>query len=1614
MKKKISSINIVNASSNNLQNISLQIPHNHLIVITGVSGSGKSSLAFDVLNRYGQHQFLSLLSNNNPKIQTQIAHAKVERIEGLSPTIALSQKTGISNERSTVGTLSGLYDDLRLLFSRYHQNEDPHLSRSHFSFNHANGACPHCKGIGLEDKISVDKLIEDPSKTIREGCFKITNPDGYIIYSQVTMESLEEVCKANGFSVDIPWNDLSEQQQDVVLNGSQAIKILYGKHTLESRMKWSGIKIKPREKEFYKGILPVMNQILNKDRNPNILRFASTQTCSICNGQRLNDRSLQYKINNLSIAEWSELSLDNLWHQLRSIECENSSLKKMTDAVVNSMSNKIKVLQELGLGYLSLSRRSSGLSPGEIQTIRTANLLQTQLSRVTYIFDEPSVGMHPKIQSKLIDIFRRLVAQGNTVIVVEHDLQTIQSADWIIEIGPNAGRNGGQLIFNGKADDFFKLEQKANENFYSETKTLQKQTKPIEKHSFFSLKNASINNLKHIDVRFKNQSLNVVTGVSGAGKSSLIHQTLIPLIRNEYYEQIHAKGYPLLVGFNIDKLTVLEQSPIGKTARSTPATYVKIFDQIRNLMASLPEAKACKLTASSFSFNTKGGRCEHCEGAGKIEVGMHFLGQVETLCPVCRGKRYETPLLEIKYQNRSIADILEMTVNEAYEFFDKNQANIAKNLNVLRAIGLGYLRLGQSSNTLSGGEAQRIRLCAELINASPKPHLYIFDEPSTGLHHKDIEKLILVFDSLIQKGHTIIIIEHNEQLIYEADHIIDLGPESGENGGNLVFEGSWNEFITSEQSATAKAIRTIPYYNKPKVTDKFPDSIELKNVSTNNLKNINLKFPHGRHTVVVGPSGSGKSSLVIDTLYTEAQARYLDSFPSYFRQFNLKHSDSKFASIEGLSPTLALSQNISIKDRRSTVGTLTGLYEQFRLLFSRFGKRLCPQCHSVIENNNCKHCNYKSEISRWSSAFSFNRSEGACENCRGLGKILNAPPHLLIKDQSRSFLDGALFNHPFVNSLVDINDQHWASLLAVGKAYSTDFSKALSDLAPEAIALAFDGTGDKIYDIEWEFKTKTDQGMHRFKGVWKGFSQLILEEYFKKHQNGKGEDLSSFLEYQTCSSCAGKRLKPEVLSVYYQNKNIAEFAEISFKELYQILPEKTNNEAETVLLQQTKKQIEHLIDFRLEHLSMNRDSVSLSGGEIQRLMLSKQLKEGLVGLTYVLDEPCSGLHPADIPEISAQINSLVEQGQTIISIEHNPAFIASAEHLVALGPKAGEEGGNIVFQGTTTDWLKKPKNINLKRIRKSTLKFDIEINAAHANNLKQIDVKFADQAFNIVCGRSGSGKTSLLKDVLLASRQHARNCFSVKGLEKYSGVVWLSQNNQKLNIVSTLASFLGLYDDLKKLMYKDLKSKSLKSNILSYHHPSGQCPECKGKGYLLTKLDFINNVKTTCETCGGRRFNNTALTVKWGAYNMADFLNFSIDEAIHAFPEKSILHKNCLMLQRLGLGYLKLGQDGQTFSGGELQRLYLAKTILQKESNQQLFLLDEPTRGLMDDDLPFVLNIFDELIGNGHTIIVIEHRPEMIKLADHVVELNNGELVYQGKVSELIQQNKSATAPFLL
>ncbi|OBR93304.1 UvrABC system protein A [Clostridium ragsdalei P11] len=820
---------IKGAKHHNLKNVSLKLPKNKLIVFTGVSGSGKSTLVFDIIHAEAQRRFIKGLSTFAKRSVGKIEKPKVEYISGLTPSLAIEQKSISSNPRSTVGTLTEISDYLRLLYSRIgirtcenckteikillyknKKSECPNchtfikpLMSAHFSSNTPQGMCPHCKGLGVTQEVDLKLLIGDESLSILDGAInwfgnlrennKTTWPTG----------PLDIVFDHYNLDIETPWKDLPKSFQNVILYGSGEEKLEYpsimgGKTTL-----------KP-----VKGIVTELTRLYyetdSEVTRKKYAQFMSFDTCSVCKGTKLSKEANSVRIGKRTISEVSNMSVREALSFIKDVyEHVPNSIFKMSKEIILEIYKRLSFLNDVGLHYLSLNRSAPTLSGGEGQRVRLAAQLSSEITGITYVLDEPSTGLHPRDLENLVGTLFKLRDKGNTVIVVEHDEEIIKHADYIVDIGPYAGVLGGEIIAQGSLDVIKNNSNSLTGKYLSKTlKVNDTMYNNLENNRFLTIKGANLNNLRSITAHFRLNTLNVVTGVSGSGKSSLISRTLKPLLENllnkadnkiEHYSEI--LGYE-----DLDKVINVSQEPIGRTPRSNPATYIGVFDKIRKVFANTKYAKKHHMSFDYFSFNSVKGRCPYCEGQGQIKIEMHFLPDVWIECDECGGRRFKEEVLKNEINGKNIADVLDMDANEASEFF-KDYKDIHLVLEVLKEVGLGYIKLGQSATTLSGGEAQRVKLAKELSRKAKGKTVYIFDEPTNGLHFHDVSQLLVIFDKLLRAGHTLIVIEHNLDVIKAAGWIVDMGPEGGKDGGKVIVEGTLKDVINSKESFTGRAIR---------------------------------------------------------------------------------------------------------------------------------------------------------------------------------------------------------------------------------------------------------------------------------------------------------------------------------------------------------------------------------------------------------------------------------------------------------------------------------------------------------------------------------------------------------------------------------------------------------------------------------------------------------------------------------------------------------------------------------------------------------------------------------------------------------------------------------------
>jgi excinuclease ABC subunit A len=1976
------------AREHNLRDVNLALPRNRLICFTGVSGSGKSSLAFDTLYAEGQRRYVQSLSSFARQFLGQMPKPDVDMISGLNPAISISQKAGGQNPRSTVGTITEIYDYLRVLYARVgrghcpqcgrpitaqtreqileritalpagtrflllaprirgqkgehrdlfadllkqgfararvdgrvvHLTDDLRLDRqmrhnievvvdrlvagpksrprlaesvelalrlgdgnlivameeggegrgeggnarrpapasspetsrqvaespeapsfsppsplpsppseftvsahyacTHcnlsfeppspqlFSFNSPQGMCPECDGLGQIYSFDPERLVSEPSRSFQQGCFELIGAWRDMgrwrrhIYRGVAETLERKRGLPQGTVLETAWEELDPELQNAILWGTGDEHITFTWRSGTSGHKWGGA---------YEGIIP---KLLSQYRNTNsrmqrrqLEKYMRVLDCERCQGTRLNPQARAVTVASgvAAFADRPERSLPEVC-AMAVLQAEqffgelqlDATGQKIAADVLKEICGRLQFLKNVGLEYLTLDRTAPTLSGGEMQRIRLAGQIGCGLVGVLYILDEPSIGLHPRDNDRLLESLARLRDQGNTVIVVEHDEDTMRAADHIVDFGPGPGVRGGHVVAAGPVAEVVAHAKSLTGQYLSGRRKIEipAERRPASDAKLV-IRGAAHNNLKGIDVEIPLGLFVCVTGVSGSGKSSLVNDILVEALMRDLNGGIGNPGvHQRIDGLeHLDKMIAIDQSPIGRTPRSNPATYIKVFDEIRDLYTQLPESKARGYKPGRFSFNVAGGRCEACEGNGSTRLEMDFLADVWVTCPVCEGHRFNRETLQVRYKGKSISQVLEMDIQEALAHFENIPA-IQHKLQTLHDVGLDYMKLGQPSPTLSGGEAQRVKLARELSKKSTGQTLYLLDEPTTGLHFADIELLLKVLHGFVDAGNTVLVVEHNTEVIKTADWIIDLGPEGGEAGGRLVAAGTPEDLCKAAATArdsstptsyTGQILRNVlhgshgtrpahaPARNTPPV--ESTQLIRVRGAAQHNLKHVDVDIPRDRLTVCCGPSGSGKSSLAMDTVYAEGQRRYVESLSAYARQFVGQMQKPKVEHIEGLSPAVAIEQKHLGHSPRSTVGTVTEIYDYLRILMSRLGQPHCPACNVAIGSQSAdeiiakimalpagtklylmapleirvgeryetlweetrasgyvrirvdgrtysidqppqidrrqKHdvevvidrvtvrSDARSRIagsvenalslghgvlrvaqprddvpeSRWKVEthsqhfvcdrcgrsfeplsphnFSFNSALGWCPACEGLGTQTGTNPAALLRDPKLTLAQGAVGLWPATAGPIF---KQMLDAFSAGTGIPLDVP--FEELGGHHRRIIFHGAGDQWFEAgradEERITPTRKRGLGTsvpsgsapttFRFQYKGLYPS-LEEASRVSPSFRMK-LEHLVDEVECSVCGGSRLRDDAAAVRLRGRTIDDYGRMPLGKLLADFRGWKLTDTERKVAGEVGREIlgrlQFLVDVGLDYLTLARPAPSLSGGEMQRIRLAAQLGSGLCGVLYVLDEPTIGLHPRDNSRLLSALEKLRDLGNTLLVVEHDREVIGKADQLLDFGPAAGQNGGQIVAQGTpdqvarrrgsvTGPYLSGKKAIPVplnRRVarsaaaparrsgRKSTaspavgrrlLECDatavfpnglIEVVGARHNNLKNVSVQIPLGTLTVVTGPSGSGKSSLVEDVLFASLArtlHRAKTFPgahdmIRGIELVNKVIRVDQGAIGQTPTSNPATFTGVFD-LIRTLYAQLPEAKLRGYTprrFSFNVPGGRCEKCEGNGQLCIEMHFLPDVWVECDTCRGKRYNPETLAVRYRDHSIADVLDMPCGEAVKLFKNIPKIRRPLQTLCDVGLDYLTLGQPAPTLSGGEAQRVKLAAELSRPDTGKTLYLLDEPTTGLHFDDLAKLLDVLNRLVDLGNTVVVIEHNLDVIKTADWVIDL---------------------------
>ena len=1230
-----------------------------------------------------------------------------------------------------------------------------------FTFNNPLGACPECRGFGRTITIDLNKAIPDRSLSIKQGVVRVFRGNEF----GNSQKDLLRACAREEIDISVPFEELPKADQEFVISGEKRS----GEYTEDDyeNDRWYGVRgfFRWLESQVYKMHMRVL-----------LSRYRAYTTCPSCNGGRFQPEALNYKIvvgkDLFALPDFAALSISNARDLLAKIEISSgdSTARMLRDEICA----RLNYLCEVGVGYLTLDRSTRTLSGGEVQRVNLTTCLGASLVNTLFVMDEPSIGLHPRDIGRLVRVMHNLRDRGNTLLVVEHEEQIIRAADNLIDIGPGRGERGGELVFNGALDQLLFRKNSLTGDYLSGRKSIPVSKKRRRSTSSLKITGAREHNLKNINVDLPLGVFTCVTGVSGSGKSTLIHDVLyrnLLIAKGQATDQEAGACKSVSGAHRIGEVVMVDQSPLARTPRSTPILYLGLYDRVRELFAAQPEAMSQGLTASAFSFNSGSGRCERCSGTGFEKIEMQFLSDLYVRCAECEGKRFQPHVLKIKLHGKSIHDVLELTVSQAIQFFAQigEEKTLSDPLDVLDEVGLGYLRLGQPLNTLSGGESQRLKLVRHLAESKTvadvegngdgaRGNLFIFDEPTTGLHFDDVAMLLRVFQRLVERGNSIIVIEHNLEVIKSADWIVDLGPEAGDDGGEVVGVGTPEQIAKIENSHTGKFLQKLlssartasrpssrrlahpngdeeEFARAAETAPRFRingsnGAIGIHGAREHNLKNIDVTIPRDQMVVITGLSGSGKSTLAFDILFAEGQRRFLDSMSPYARQFVEQLEKPDVDLVTGLPPSVAIEQRVTRGGGKSTVATVTEVYHFLRLLFAKTGTQFCPDCDFPVE---------KQSLAAIVKQIEMAAKKGALKVLAPVVKARKGFHTDVARWAERQafdtlYVDGALIPIAQFRRLERFKEHSIAVVVGVidakriakarnlaqraldigrGTAHLLDSKNRLTVMSTEMscpnCGRAFEELDPRLFSFNsphgaceecggfgeiWDQEFQTGEDDH---------SDSVLENELRAERESEWIDAT---EAHECPSCHGSRLNAVARHVRVRGQTIDQFTNLSASEAARKIDKlKFHGTQQTIaadLIPEIRQRLRFMQNVGLGYLALGRSAKTLSGGESQRIRLAAQLGSNLRGVLYVLDEPTIGLHSRDNLRLLDTLAALREKGNSLVIVEHDEETMRRADYIVDLGPRAGSHGGEVVATGTLRD-LERSKNSETGRCLKTPL-----------------------------------------------------------------------------------------------------------------------------------------------------------------------------------------------------------------------------------------------------------------------------------------------------------------------
>jgi len=1230
-----------------------------------------------------------------------------------------------------------------------------------FTFNNPLGACPECRGFGRTITIDLNKAIPDRSLSIKQGVVRVFRGNEF----GNSQKDLLRACAREEIDISVPFEELPKADQEFVISGEKRS----GQYTEDDyeNDRWYGVRgfFRWLESQVYKMHMRVL-----------LSRYRAYTTCPSCNGGRFQPEALNYKIvvgkDLFALPDFAALSISNARDLLAKIEISSgdSTARMLRDEICA----RLNYLCEVGVGYLTLDRSTRTLSGGEVQRVNLTTCLGASLVNTLFVMDEPSIGLHPRDIGRLVRVMHNLRDRGNTLLVVEHEEQIIRAADNLIDIGPGRGERGGELVFNGALDQLLFRKNSLTGDYLSGRKSIPVSKKRRRSTSSLKITGAREHNLKNINVDLPLGVFTCVTGVSGSGKSTLIHDVLyrnLLIAKGQATDQEAGACKSVSGAHRIGEVVMVDQSPLARTPRSTPILYLGLYDRVRELFAAQPEAMSQGLTASAFSFNSGSGRCERCSGTGFEKIEMQFLSDLYVRCAECEGKRFQPHVLKIKLHGKSIHDVLELTVSQAIQFFAQigEEKTLSDPLDVLDEVGLGYLRLGQPLNTLSGGESQRLKLVRHLAESKTaadvegngdgaRGNLFIFDEPTTGLHFDDVAMLLRVFQRLVERGNSIIVIEHNLEVIKSADWIVDLGPEAGDDGGEVVGVGTPEQIAKIENSHTGKFLQKLlssartasrpssrrlahpngdeeEFARAAETAPRFRingsnGAIGIHGAREHNLKNIDVTIPRDQMVVITGLSGSGKSTLAFDILFAEGQRRFLDSMSPYARQFVEQLEKPDVDLVTGLPPSVAIEQRVTRGGGKSTVATVTEVYHFLRLLFAKTGTQFCPDCDLPVEKQSRAAIvkqietaakkgalkvlapvvkarkGFHTDVARWAERQAFDTLyvDGALIPIAQFRRLER------FKEHSIAVVVGVIDAKRIAKAR---NLAQRALDIGRGTAHLLDSKNRLTVMSTEMscpnCGRAFEELDPRLFSFNSPHGACEECG--GFGEIWdqefqtaaEETSDSVLENELRAERESEWIDAT---EAHECPSCHGSRLNAVARHVRVRGQTIDQFTNLSASEAARKIDKlKFHGTQQTIaadLIPEIRQRLRFMQNVGLGYLALGRSAKTLSGGESQRIRLAAQLGSNLRGVLYVLDEPTIGLHSRDNLRLLDTLAALREKGNSLVIVEHDEETMRRADYIVDLGPRAGSHGGEVVATGTLRD-LERSKNSETGRCLKTPL-----------------------------------------------------------------------------------------------------------------------------------------------------------------------------------------------------------------------------------------------------------------------------------------------------------------------